>query len=203
MSTELGDAVELLDRALAYTRVALADVTDEALGRPTPCSAWLLGRLLSHMEDALDAFLEAASGSVRVDPPGAASSRVGVLREKACTLLGAWTRATPAGVIVGDRGLDSPLLVETAALEIAVHGWDVAQATGRASRIPEDLAAGLLVVARRVVDAADRGTRFGQPVPGPENQPSDAQLLAFLGRHLTGPPGQIRGDSRPLPDGAS
>jgi uncharacterized protein (TIGR03086 family) len=199
----LGEAVELLDRALAFTRVALADVTHETLTRPTPCSAWSLGHLLSHMEDALDAFTEAASGSVQVDPPGPASDQVDVLREKACALLGAWIRATPTEVVVGDRGLDPGLLVGTAALEITVHGWDVSQATGRTARIPDELAAGLLRIAQQVVDPTDRGTRFDHPRPIPAGASHDIRLLAYLGRHLTGPPGQIPGDSNTLPDVAS
>ena len=195
MNPELDDAVELLDRALAYTRVALADVTDEALARPTPCSTWTLGVLLSHMEDALDAFTEAAAGSVRVDAPAPAADRVGALREKACVLLGAWTRAAPAEVVVGDRGIDPGLLVATAALEITVHGWDVAQATGRRSPIPEELAAGLLAVARRVVDPADRGIRFAHPRPVAAGASHETRLL--------GPPGQIHGNTASLPDVAS
>ncbi|MCW2764527.1 MAG: hypothetical protein JWO11_486 [Nocardioides sp.] len=200
MNPALDDAVELLDRALAFTRVALADVTDDALARPTPCSAWTLGRLLAHMEDALDAFTEAAAGSVRVDPPGPATDPVGVVGEKACALLGAWMRATPAVVVVGDRGLDSGLLVGTAALEITVHGWDVSQATGRTARIPEALAAGLLPIARQVVVAADRGIRFDHPRHAAECASHDIRLLAYLGRHLTGPPGRIRSESDPFRD---
>jgi uncharacterized protein (TIGR03086 family) len=199
----LGDAVELLDRSLAFTRVALADITDEALARPTPCSAWSLGHLLSHMEDALDAFTEAAAGSVRVDPPGPACDQVGVLREKACALLGAWIRATPAEVVVGDRALDPGLLVGTAALEITVHGWDVSQATGRTARIPDELAAGLLPIARRVVYPTDRGSRFDHPRPTAAGASHDIRLLAYLGRHLTGPPGPIHGEPDPMPDVAS
>ena len=100
--------------------------------RPTPCAGWTLGHLLAHMEDALDAFTEAAAGRVEVEPVPPTATRVEALREKACALLGAWMAARPASeqVEVGDLGLDAPLLVATAALEITVHGWDVGQATG-------------------------------------------------------------------------
>lgn len=195
MSTELDDAVELLDRALAYTRVALAGVTDESLANPTPCDGWRLGRLLAHMEDALDTFIEAASGAVRVDPPRPADTQVGILREKACTLLGAWVRGAPAEVSVGGVGLDGALLVGTAALEVTVHGWDVGQATGRGASIPADLASELLDLAGRVVTDTDRGGRFRHARPVSADAPPDARLLGYLGRHLTGPPGQIPHDS--------
>lgn len=182
MTPRLDDAVELLERSLAYTSVALSAVTDADLARPTPCSRWVLRSLLVHMEDALDAFLEAAEGVVAVTPPAPADDRVGTIREKACALLGAWVGARPDQVRVGDLALASPLLVSAAALEITVHGWDVGQATGRARRVPDDLARGLLDAAALLVDAGDRGVRFGPARPVPDDAPDDVRLLAFLGR---------------------
>jgi uncharacterized protein (TIGR03086 family) len=189
----LGGAVELLDRSLAYTRVMLADVRPELLGRPTPCSGWDLARLLAHMEDGLDAFTEAAAGRVEVGPVPDTSTRVEALREKACALLGAWSAARPVAaspVEVGDIGLDAPLLVATAALEITVHGWDVGQATGRGTAIPDDLARGLLAIAEHVIDARDRGPRFAAPRPVADDAGAGELLLAWTGRvavQLTGP----------------
>lgn len=182
MTPRLGDAVELLDRSLAYTSVALAEVHEADLDRPTPCSRWSLGSLLHHMDDALDAFLEAAHGVVAVRAPAPAPDRVGTLREKACALLGAWVRVAPDEVRVGDAALASRVLVTAAALEITVHGWDVGQATGRPRRVPEELARGLLVAARGLVDPEDRGIRFGPERPVPGDAPADVRLLAFLGR---------------------
>ena len=163
MSAALDGAVELLERSLAYTRGTLADVRPDLLDRPTPCVGWTLGRLLAHMEDALDAFTEAASGRVRVDPVPDTTTRVEALREKACVLLGAWAAARPADeeIAIDDLGLDAPLLVATAALEITLHGWDVGQTTGSRTRIPDDLARGLLSVAQQVIGPLDRGPRFG------------------------------------------
>jgi len=186
----LDEAVELLDRALAYTRGALADVDDTSLGRPTPCTAWTLEQLLDHMADALDAFTEAAGGWVEVRVARQAATRVGVLQEKACALLGAWAQAAPAAVLVGDLPVEASLLVATAALEVTVHGWDVAQATGRRTPLPAGLARDLLPVARAVVSAPDRGVRFATERPAADST-DPARLLAFLGRDLTGPPARV------------
>jgi uncharacterized protein (TIGR03086 family) len=184
VSAGLDAAVELLDRSLAYTRIMLADVRADQLDRPTPCAGWTLGRLLTHMEDALDAFTEAAAGRVEVDPVPPTSTRVEALREKACALLGAWSAARPAPdrVAIGDLGLDAPLLVATAALEITVHGWDVGQATGRRTPVPDDLARGLLPVAEQVIDPGDRGSRFASPRPTTAGAGADERLLAWTGR---------------------
>jgi hypothetical protein len=111
---------------------------------------------------------------------------VGVLQDKACALLGAWSSTAPAEVTVCGHDLDSSLLVATAALEVTVHGWDVGQATDHRRRIPEALARALLPVARDVVDPADRGVRFAAPRPSGAEAAYDARLLAFLGRNPAG-----------------
>ena len=201
MSGALDGAVELLDRSLAYTRVALADVRPELIARPTPCAGWDLGRLLAHMEDALDAFTEAAAGRVEVAPLPPLESRVDALREKACVLLGAWTGAARSGpVAVGDLGLDAPVLVATAALEITLHGWDVSQATGHRAPVPDDLARGLLDVAVAVIGPGDRGPRFATPRPAGPDAPYGERLVAWSGRaeavRRTGPASPNRADPR-------
>ena len=187
MNTALEGAVELLERSLSYTRVALADVRPGDLDRPTPCRGWTLRHLLAHMEDALDAFTEAVAGRVEVRPVPSTEGRVDALLEKACALLGAWTAAPPTavGVEIGDRGLEAPLLVATAALEITLHGWDVRQSTGHWTRIPDDLARSLLGIAQAVIDPDDRGPRFADPRPVPADAPADVRLLAWAGRTPT------------------
>ena len=188
----LDGAVELLDRSLAYTRVALASVSDDRLCDPTPCAGWDLARLLQHMEDSLDAFGEGATGTVALTGPGAgpvpAAVRTGSLQQKACALLGAWSRP-PTCVRVGPYVVDTALVAEVAALEIAVHGWDVAQALGLDHPLPDALAGRLLPVAASLVSDQDRGRRFGPARP--VLAVSEAtRLLGFLGRNLTGPGGQ-------------
>lgn len=186
MTTTLGGSVELLERALGYTRARLARVDDHLLGRPTPCDGWTLGDLLAHMEDALDAFTEAAGGEVEVHGGGRAEGRVAAIQLKACTLLGAWGGPAPGDVVLATSagGLDlmSTVLVATAALEVTVHGWDVGRATGERVAIPEALARDLLPVAERVVRPEDRGVRFAAPRPVPPGAAYDVRLLAHLGR---------------------
>ncbi|GEP35291.1 hypothetical protein NSZ01_30590 [Nocardioides szechwanensis] len=203
--TALDGAVELLDRSLAYTRVALAGVRDERLSAPTPCAGWDLARLLQHMEDSLDAFGEGARGRVGLAGTGPrtvpSAVRVGSLQQKACALLGAWSHP-PARVRVGPYVVDTGLVAEVAALEIAVHGWDVAQALDLEHPLPEALSRRLLPVAEGLVTDADRGRRFAPARP--VGVASDtARLLGFLGRDLTGPHGQINGNRSTGPQIAS
>jgi len=185
--TRLDTGVELLERSLAYACGVLAEVSESDLTRPTPCAAWDLGRLLAHLEDGLGAFEEAAGGSVSRWPAPSSERRVDGLRRRATTVLGAWVGAPdtlPARVRLGDADLDTALLLHTAALEVAVHAHDVAVATnpGTPRPLPEELARGLLLVAREVVGPGDRPGRFAAPRRTRADQTSAELLLGYLGR---------------------
>lgn len=186
--------VELLERALGYTRGALLHVRPQHLHHPTPCAGWDLDQLLDHMDDALDAFTEGADGSIDVDPAHRPLDvRVAGLQTKACALLGAWAApGTPSLVVVGGVPVPTPIIVRAAALEITVHGWDVAQATGHGTPVPDALAAELLLVAGMLVEDGDRGRRFSAPVPTARGADPGERLVAWLGRRdLTGPVHQV------------
>lgn len=175
-------ALELLERALTYTRTTLATVGPDRSG-PSPCAGWSLADLLTHMDDGLDAFLEAAGGAVRVEVPRRRGVDLDALQRKACHLLGVWSAPTPPVVVVGDRPLPTSLLVSAAALEIAVHGWDLGRATGADHDLPDELARALLPIARHVVSADDRVNRFAAALPDADEACWSGQLLGFLGRH--------------------
>jgi hypothetical protein len=73
-------------------------------------------------------------------------------------------------------------MAATAALEIAVHGWDITRACGRCQPIPPVLATDLLVIAAVLVPGTGRHPLFAAPVTvAAPASPSD-RLAAFLGR---------------------
>jgi uncharacterized protein (TIGR03086 family) len=181
--------VVLLDRAITWAHGCLEPVRSAPLDLRTPCSEWRLGQLLVHMEDALVALAEAAElGHIEVDDTGtgctgASSLLVDRLVQRACRTREAWRLRVTSAPITVDRlllGRDTIALV--GALEIAVHGWDVARSTGHDRELPEDLAARLLEVARAVVTPTERGDRFGPALPVAASAPPSRRLLAHLGR---------------------
>ena len=153
-------ALELLERAISYTRSSLQQISADVIHAETPCSEWDLAALLHHMDDSLRALQDAAdTGRVVVVPsePDDPADPVASLKDRACALLGAWTAHGGADLVsVAGCPLTASVLVATGALEIAVHGWDVAQACG--SELPDALAAGC----RPVAPGAGRGQR-GRP----------------------------------------
>jgi len=177
--------VELLERALGYTRSALATVTPAHLCLPTPCDHWRLGDLLAHMEDSLDAFAEGAGGaiSLRSAAPAPLDARLDALRSKACTLLGAWATATTPVVEVGGRPMPVGTIARLAAVEIAVHGWDVGRTTGAGLPLPSSLGEALLPTALAL--ALEQEGEFGPPVPVSADAGPEWRLLALLGRRAS------------------
>lgn len=218
----LTGGVALLERAIGFTVGSLRLVTPDLLGSPTPCAAWDLRGLLTHMNDSLAALIEAADVSaVDVSRPITPElSLVGSERTRCCSedseyarcessddricihcviqplcarahyLVGAWSRAdVPDVVSVDDHYLTGSIVAGTGAIEVAVHGWDVAAACGQPREIPSMLAEELLELARVIIDNADRPQRFGSPVDVPAVASVSDRLVAFTGRHLpdTGP----------------
>ncbi|RJQ66832.1 TIGR03086 family protein [Pseudonocardiaceae bacterium YIM PH 21723] len=176
-------SVGLLERAVGYTLGSLHLVTDAAMTRPTPCARWDLRGLLTHMNDGLAALQEAAEFGhvqldVRLDP---VADPVAALRDRACRLLGAWLGSPRPEVVVGCCPLATVMVASAGALEVAVHGWDIAAALGRTRPLPDALGRALLDVAPLLVSAQDRPARFAAPIPLPSGSPGE-HLLAFLGR---------------------
>lgn len=174
--------MELLERALAYTRSTLATVTPAHLHLPTPCERWDLGDLLGHMEDSLDAFAEGAHGTIDLHSaaPAPVGERIRSLQVKACDLLGAWAGATTPTVAVGGRPMPVRTIARLAAVEIAVHGWDVGRTTGADLPVAADLADALMPTALAL--ALEQHGEFGPPVPVPADAGPERRMLALLGR---------------------
>ncbi|GAA4816049.1 maleylpyruvate isomerase family mycothiol-dependent enzyme [Nocardioides caeni] len=174
--------LDVLQRALDYTCAGLRSVTADDLTSPTPCSAWNLADLLAHMEDALDAFAEAAGGAIalRSTAPAPLPQRIAALQRKAAGLLSIWLAAADGAVAV--EGSDVPIdaVARLAALEIAVHGWDVHRALGGSGALPETLALALLPIAA-LTAAAPTGS-FARPLPCAAGAPPGVRLLGLLGR---------------------
>jgi uncharacterized protein (TIGR03086 family) len=185
----LSGGVALLERAVSYTLGQLHAVTAADLSRPTPCLPWDLRVLLLHMDDSLAALAEALD--VRhvgpcpgpgYGPADSAVSLVGALRDRACHLLGALAGAGDDLVWVGGFPIPASVVTSAGAVDVAVHGWDVARACGRAGPIPEQLAVEMLEISPLLVSAADRPARFAAPVPVPAQASASDRLVAYLGR---------------------
>jgi len=186
-SPGLTSGVILLEQAIGYTLGTLRYATGHALSRPSPCADWDLRALLAHMVDSFTALEEAAeTGDVSLSgaprPPGDVQSEpVAELKSRAIAVLGAWGACDDL-VTISDLTLPAEVVASTGAVEVAVHGWDVAQSCGRPQPIPASLGRALLAVVPLLVSAGDRPARFAAPYRAAVFASPGDRLVAYLGR---------------------
>ena len=195
-----GRAGRLLTQAIGYALGNVAVVTPDLLARPTPCQSWDLRALLWHCCESLAALEEGfVSGVVRPTADDASdlvrggglgacadglagSIAIPAFAVRADALLAAAAATRWRDVTVGGQCLATSVLAAAGALEMAVHGWDVGQASGSRQPIPPMLAARLLEMAPILVGDADRTALFAAPLTVECDASASDKLTAFLGR---------------------
>lgn len=199
------DNTGTVDLGPAAQRLAdlVSSITDDELGKPTPCPAYTLGDLVQHVGGLALAFTAAANKDIteyndREPPPGNADRlddgwRTRIPRDLA-NLGQAWRDPNAWDGMTRIAGSDSPGAVVglVAADELVVHGWDVARATGQ----PYDPEPAVLEAAQRFLamfaspDApAGPDVGFGPSLPVPDDAPLLVRVLALAGRDPRWAPG--------------
>jgi uncharacterized protein (TIGR03086 family) len=183
------EGARLLEPSISYALGAVMAVTPELLSRPTPCRDWDLRMLLRHASESLAAIGEGIqAGHVALEPApedrDLAADPARTFRDRAGQLLDAWTRPGHQRQIIEIAGcpLTATVMAAAAALEIAVHGWDISRACGQRQPIPRALATSLLKIAPVLVPSTGRSPLFAAPVTVGAAASSSDQLAAFLGR---------------------
>jgi len=183
------EGARLLEPSISYALGAVLAVTPELLSRPTPCRGWDLRMLLRHASESLAAIGEGIeAGRVGLDPAAEdgdlAADPARAFRDRAGRLLDAWTSPGHQRQVVeiADCPLGASVMAAAAALEVAVHGWDISRTCGRHQPIPRALATSLLVIAPALVPRTGRHPLFAAPVTVPATADPSDRLAAFLGR---------------------
>jgi uncharacterized protein (TIGR03086 family) len=78
--------------------------------------------------------------------------------------------------------MPGPALAGFTTLDIVVHGWDLAQATGQPAALNDALAAHVLAFAEQAITPGSRAPRIGPALPVATDAPLTDRLVAFLGR---------------------
>lgn len=166
------DVFSLTPPAQDACRRALDGLTADDQGRPTPCADFTVGQVVEHLHTAMVRLAALAGTTLDGSAP---------LDDLVAGAVGAWR----ARGLDGDVDLRGPLAARRAAeiipLELVVHGWDIATATGRPFAIDDGTVLALLAAAAEIVPSR-RGKAFGPERPAPDGATPLERLLAFTGR---------------------
>lgn len=176
------------DRAAAVVR----GIPDGALDAPTPCSEYDVKALANHLFQVVVEFQKLAAKEE--SDFSATPDRVGTdpdwrerFRGEADRLVTAWSAPGAEEGTAGAWQMPARLVGCMALLDLTVHPWDLARATGQEYPIgdPEELAAVVRQLTATVAELAPTAKAtgvFGDPVPVAEDAPPFERLLAQTGR---------------------
>jgi uncharacterized protein (TIGR03086 family) len=177
-------------QALDATGVIVAGVRPDHWAAPTPCEEWDVRALTNHLVSGnrwaaelaggktIDQVGTALDGDLLGDDPlfsyqqsadaaAAAFEAPGALDAPCAVSYG----PVPGSVYVGHRIVD-----------VVVHGWDLAVATGQDTHLDPDLVAACTEIVEPQLDGLRASGAFGQAIPVPADAGNQTQMLIWLGR---------------------
>jgi uncharacterized protein (TIGR03086 family) len=182
---------DVLDEAHRVLRATVAGVAAGDWDRPTPCAEWTVTQVLQHA--AGDQLGYAAAITGEGGPTENPFDPSGRLTEDPMDFLNPTLNAAAAAWATVGKDVETALTPlplgplptwvgsGAAALDAAVHAWDIAVATGQPSPLTDELAASLMKVAMEMVEPL-RAFAFAPAIAADPTDTDAALLLKFLGR---------------------
>jgi len=169
------------EAALAVIQPILRGLTSEDRPKATPCTEFTCHELAEHLFGSLTG-LGAMAGATVVNPEeGSLENRVSVM---AAQVIDAWRTVDLDGTVPGPGGSQMPASIGAVILpiELVLHGWDLAQASGQRIHISDELVEYVRGMAETVVpDGRGRGA-FAAEVSPADDATSVDRLAAYTGR---------------------
>ncbi|MFF1608985.1 TIGR03086 family metal-binding protein [Amycolatopsis sp. NPDC058278] len=185
-----GSSWPVLAAAHEALRSAIAGVTDWSA--PTPCAEWNVTQVLQHAAGDQLGYAATITGSGGPDfnpfapsgelPAPAAEYLEPTLAASAAAFATVALDAPSVPTPLPQGALPAPVAVGAAALDAAVHAWDIARAAGQESPLTPELAARLLPVAHQLAEPL-RGFAYAPALEASADDDAVATLLRYLGRN--------------------
>jgi uncharacterized protein (TIGR03086 family) len=176
--------------ALDATREVVAGIDAAAYAQPTPCADWDVQALLNHLVagnwwaarlargETIEAVGDAYDGDVLTP------SALGAYDESALAAASAFEApgALDAPCAVSYGPVPGSVYAGHRFLDVAVHGWDLAVATGQPSPLEPALVDACWQVLEPQLDLLHASGMFGTEQPAPPGADATERLLRTLGR---------------------
>lgn len=184
---------EALDRAIASTAAFIKTIRPDQADAATPCTEWDVRDLLNHTIGTLwltEALLTDQTPRHSMQPGGLPGTDLAA--DDPATAYGEASAAALTAASTGDTlsrvhptplgDMPGPVLAGFTTLDILVHGWDLAKATGQPTSLDDALAAHVLAFAQQAITPGFRAPRIGPALPVEADAPIADRLIAFVGR---------------------
>ncbi|MDV9191872.1 TIGR03086 family metal-binding protein [Streptomyces sp. SR27] len=181
---------DLLRSAAADAAPLVRDTPDTSFGAPTPCAEYDVRALLNHLFAVVVNFqdLAAKRSADFSDTPDrlAEADWRGRFENETGKLAEAWSAPGAEEGTSGSLGLPARTVGSMVLLDLTVHAWDLARATGRTFEPDPAVVAGLAEEVERMAPMARQAGVFGEAAEQPADATAFERLLATTGRDPRG-----------------
>jgi uncharacterized protein (TIGR03086 family) len=172
------DMMPLMTRATERTAGLVRTVRQEQLDHSTPCTEFDVKGLISHLEWVAEKF----ASLDREGPAAEQGPYAGDFPERAERTLAVWSRPETWQGTSPTMGLPMVTLAHMYLVDMIVHGWDLARATGQDYEPDPEAVSRALSFTEQMVEMARQSGVFGPPVAVPDDASRIDRLLAVTGR---------------------
>ena len=174
------DPIRAAEAVLAVVQPVLRRLTPEDQPKPTPCAEFTAHDVGTHLLTSIEHLGAMAGATVTIPEQGGLENKVSLMTAEA---VDAWRAIGLDGTVPGPGGSEMPAAFAAGILpvELMLHGWDLAQASGQEVHISDELVAYLRTLADGLVPGG-RGRNFGPEVTAPDDATPMEKLAAFAGR---------------------
>ncbi|MEU5002544.1 TIGR03086 family metal-binding protein [Streptomyces sp. NPDC021622] len=181
---------DLLSAAAAQAVPVVRAIPDDRLAAPTPCADYDVKALVNHLLQVIVQFQELAAKrnsdfSESPDYVAEGADWRDRFADEARKLVAAWSAPGADEGTTGAMDMPARTVGCMALLDLTVHAWDLARATGQEYR-PAPEGSGVLETLQEAVAGFGPTARkmgvFGEPVAAPADATALERLLADTGR---------------------
>lgn len=179
------DPLTAAEASLAALHPVLRNLTPADQPKPTPCADFTCHDVADHLMTSMEQLGSMAGATVTNPNRGPLENRVSVMAAQA---IDGWRAVDLSGTVPGPGGGEMPASMAAGILsmEIALHGWDIAQSSGQPLALPDDLVVYIRGIAETLVPGG-RGSAFADEVPAATDASPLDQLAAYTGRRPINP----------------
>jgi uncharacterized protein (TIGR03086 family) len=181
---------QIHEQALSATGNVVDGVGADQMELPTPCDGWSVRELLNHIVGGNYWAAELAAGKTiaevgdRLDGDTLGDDPQAAYRDSAAAAAAAFNApgAMDAPCAVSYGPVPGSVYCGHRILDVVIHGWDLAKATGQDTTIAPELVDAIAAIVAPQIDMLAGSGMFGSTVGIASDADAQTRLLAQLGR---------------------
>ena len=179
MSQQHANPIQMYETATKQARKIIVGVEPDQTAKPTPCADWDVAALLDHMVKAQAGM----AGTVSGGQVAMSESPLESFDTSVPTMLKAVT--APEGRVKKVQGRQGEVpaaqLLSSACMDLVVHTWDLANATGQDTPLDPGVVEFILPIVEGIA-ARGASQAFSAPVDVPVSASQQDKVIALTGR---------------------